>query len=182
MAERTGGAKRPRADEALVRALFDEHGRAMLAYATRLTGDRAAAEDMVQEALIRAWRNPDSIVNGRGSIRSWLLTIVQNLVRDQIRARKARPAEVEETPDAVPLEPDHADHVVDSVVVLAALGDLSAEHREVLEQVYLHGRTVNEAATRLGIPPGTVKSRSYYGLRALREQFVDLGAEVRGAA
>jgi RNA polymerase sigma-70 factor (ECF subfamily) len=171
-----------RADEALVRALFEEHGRAMLAYATRLTGDRPAAEDVVQEALIRAWRNADSLVNGRGSVRSWLLTIVRNLVRDQIRARRARPTEVEETPDAVPLEPDHADQVVDSVVVLAALDDLSAEHREVLAQVYLHGRTVHEAARRLGIPPGTVKSRSYYGLRALRKQFQALRPDVEGAA
>jgi RNA polymerase sigma-70 factor, ECF subfamily len=174
--------RRQGADEALVRSLFEEHGKAMLAYATRLTGDRAAAEDVVQEALIRAWRHPDSLVNGRGSVRGWLLTVVRNLVTDRVRARNARPTEVAETPTSDPVERDHADQVVDSMVVLAALDDLSAEQREVLEQVYLHGRTVNEAAERLGIPPGTVKSRSYYGLRALRELFQAQRVDVEGVA
>src|SRR6266511_3640521 len=88
---------RPRrevADEALVRSLFAEHGRAMLGYATHLTRERAAAEDVVQEALVRAWRHPDSLVNGKGSVRGWLLTVVRNIVTDQIRARNARAIEV----------------------------------------------------------------------------------------
>ena len=62
----------------------------MLAYATQLTRDRAAAEDVVQEALVRAWRHPDSLVNGKGSVRGWLLTVVRNIVTDQFRARNAR--------------------------------------------------------------------------------------------
>ncbi|HEY2057839.1 sigma-70 family RNA polymerase sigma factor [Amycolatopsis sp. NBC_01480] len=165
------------ADEALVRSLFEEHGKAMLAYATRLLGDRSAAEDVVQEALVRAWRNPESLVNGKGSVRGWLLTVVRNLVIDKVRARDARPAEVAESPTTVAVERDHSDQVVDSMVVLSALDGLSAEHREVLEQMYLHGRTVTEAAEKLGIPPGTVKSRSYYGLRALRELFGNQRAE-----
>ncbi|MGP4014778.1 sigma-70 family RNA polymerase sigma factor [Saccharopolyspora sp. 5N708] len=159
------------ADEALVRSLFEEHGKAMLAYATRLLGDRAAAEDVVQEALLRAWRHPDSLVNGKGSVRGWLLTVVRNLVTDKVRARAARPTEVAETPTTVAVDGDHADRVVDTMVVMAALDNLSPEHREVLEHVYLHGRSVGETAEALGIPPGTVKSRSYYGLRALREHF-----------
>ncbi|WP_455430625.1 sigma factor-like helix-turn-helix DNA-binding protein [Paractinoplanes durhamensis] len=67
------------------------------------------------------------------------------------------------------MEGDHADRVVNSMVVVDALSTLSDEHRAVLEQVYLRGSTVSEAAEVLGIPPGTVKSRSYYALRALRE-------------
>ncbi|WP_030435170.1 sigma-70 family RNA polymerase sigma factor [Actinoplanes subtropicus] len=163
---------RPRrevADEALVRSLWNEHGRAMLAYATQLTRDRSAAEDVVQEALVRAWRHPDSLDSGKGSVRGWLLTVVRNIVLDQIRARNRRPPEVRESPPDAAVEGDHADQVVNSMVVVDALSTLSAEHRAVLEQVYLKGNTVTEAAEALGIPPGTVKSRSYYALRALRE-------------
>ena len=163
--------RREVADEALVRTLFEEHGNAMLGYATRLLADRAAAEDIVQEALVRAWRNPDVLVQGKASVRAWLLTVVRNLVIDLVRARKARPHEVAETPVTVPVERDHSEGVVDSMVVLTALQTLSSAHREVLEQTYLRGRSVDEAAQALGIPPGTVKSRAFYGLRALRDHF-----------
>ena len=89
----------------------------MLAYATQLTRDRAAAEDVVQEALVRAWRHPDSLVNGKGSVRGWLLTVVRNIVTDQIRARNARAPEVRESPVDVVVDNDHADQVVNSMVV-----------------------------------------------------------------
>jgi RNA polymerase sigma-70 factor (ECF subfamily) len=159
------------ADEALVQAVYREHGRAMIAYATRLLNDRAAAEDVVQEALIRAWRHPEVLTNGKGSIRGWLLTVVRNLVTDRQRARAARPAEVAETAAAADLSAvvrDHADQVVASVTVLEALEGLSDDHRGVLDQLYFQGRSLGETATALGIPTGTVKSRTYYALRALR--------------
>ena len=156
------------ADEALVRALYTEHGRALLAYATRLTGDRAAAEDVVQETLVRAWKHPEVLVNEKGSVRGWLFTVVRNLVTDRARARAARPVEVAETPTtAQPVERDHAESVVDSMVVLAALDRLSGVHRDVLVELYFRGRSVTEAALVLGVPTGTVKSRSHNALRAL---------------
>jgi len=154
----------------------------MLAYATQLTRDRAAAEDVVQEALVRAWRHPDSLVNGKGSVRGWLLTVVRNIVTDQIRARNARAIEVREGPVEAAIEDDHADRVVNSMVVVDALSRLSTEHREVLEQIYLRGSTVAEAAKALGIPPGTVKSRSYYALRALREAHVQGSTQTERSA
>ncbi|WP_326567706.1 sigma-70 family RNA polymerase sigma factor [Amycolatopsis rhabdoformis] len=163
--------RRQVADEALVRTLFAEHGKAMLAYATRLLGDRAAAEDVVQEALVRAWRNPQRVTDGSRSVRAWLLTVVRNLVVDRARARAARPTEVAESPTTVAVSRDHSTAVVDSIVVREALDGLSPEYREVLEQVYLRGHTVPETAAHLGIPAGTVKSRSHRALRALRESF-----------
>jgi RNA polymerase sigma-70 factor, ECF subfamily len=163
--------KADKADEALIRSLFNEHGKAMLGYATRLTNDRAAAEDVVQEAMLRAWRSPDSLINSKGSVRGWLLTVIRNIVIDRARARNARPPEVAESQSTVAVERDHAERVVDSIVVLDALERLSSEHRDVLVQMYLQGRTVGETAAVLGIPSGTVKSRSYYALRALRGLF-----------
>ncbi|MFJ6675424.1 sigma-70 family RNA polymerase sigma factor [Actinosynnema sp. NPDC091369] len=170
------------ADEALIRSLYEEHGRALLAYATRLTGDRAAAEDVVQETLVRAWRHPDALVNGKGSVRGWLLTVARNIVTDRFRARAARPQEVAEAPTTPPVQRDHADSVVDSVVVLEALDRLSSDHRDVLMEIYFRGRSVTEAAEALGVPPGTVKSRSHYALRALRETFVGQQVALKGVA
>ena len=160
--------RRESSDEALIRTLYHEHGRALLAYATRLTSDRAAAEDVVQETLIRAWKHAESMVNEKGSVRGWLLTVARNIITDRVRARAARPQEVAESPTTPPIERDHAQGVVDSMTVLGALDQLSPEHREVLVEMYYRGRTVQEISAALGVPPGTVKSRSYYALRAMR--------------
>jgi RNA polymerase sigma-70 factor (ECF subfamily) len=154
-------------NEEWVRKLFEEHGRAMLAYAARLTGDRSAAEDMVQEALVRAWRRRVGPLEGKSAVRAWLFTVIRNLVVDRFRARSSRPIEVVETLMTHPVERDHADRVVDSILVFQALDSLSPGHRAVLEDVYLHGKTIRETAETLGIPAGTVKSRTYSALRSL---------------
>ena len=174
-------ARATAADEVLIRSVFDEHGRALLAYATRLLGDRQAAEDVVQETLVRAWRNPEVLTNEKGSVRGWLLTVTRNLVVDRARAGAARPAEVPENPSAAPSVGDHASSVVDSMVVLDALDRLSPEHRDVLVEIYYKSSSVIEAADTLGIPQGTVRSRSYYALRSLRERFGSAGILVEVA-
>lgn len=176
------GAGPASVDEALIRALYADHGKALLAYVTRLTGDRAAAEDVVQETLVRAWRKLDQVTNGRGSVRGWLFTVARNIVIDQVRARAARPQEVADPVDAPTGERDPADQVVDSIVVLEAMNGLSDEHRTVIEEIYFRGRPVAEAAAVLDIPPGTVKSRSYYALRALREKLEPKTAKQQEAA
>jgi RNA polymerase sigma-70 factor (ECF subfamily) len=157
-----------RRDEEMARTIFAEHGRAMQLYATRLLGDAAAAEDVVQEALIRIWRHPEVLTNGQGSVRGWLLTTVRNIVISRLRARAARPPEIPESPASPAAVEDHASAVAASVTVHAALDTLSPEHRAVIEQVYLRGRDLDEVAAALGVPKGTVKSRAHYALRALR--------------
>jgi RNA polymerase sigma-70 factor, ECF subfamily len=167
--KRASGQEQRAPDEDLIRFLFEEHGRSVLAYATRLTGDRAAAEDVLQETLLRAWRHADNLRNdSKGSVRGWLLTVARNIITDRARARAVRPQEVGEPVDVPAVERDHAEQVVNEMAVLGAMDKLSAEHREVLVEMYYKGRTVAEAAKALRIPPGTVKSRSYHAMRALR--------------
>ena len=159
-------------DEALIRSLYSEHGGALIAYATRLTGDRSAAEDVLQETLLRAWRHVGELSESAGSIRGWLFTVARNIITDRARARSVRPAEVAESPVTVPVSRDHSDQVVDSIVALDALERLSEEHRSVLVEIYFRGRTVTETAEHLGIPPGTVKSRSHNAMKSLREHVI----------
>ena len=154
------------ADEALARALYREHGGALLRYALHLTGDKQRAEDMVQETIVRAWRHPDAL-SGR-TARPWLFAVMRNLAVDSYRARQARPPEA--GPEALELLPadDDADRALESWVVADALASLRPVHRRVLAETYYRGRSVAETAAVLGIPEGTVKSRTFYALKALK--------------
>jgi RNA polymerase sigma-70 factor (ECF subfamily) len=160
--------------------VYEQHGQAVLAYATKLTGDRAAAEDVLQETLVRVWRHSEVLVNGQGSVRGWLLRVAGRIVVDRARARAARPREVAESPAEPPMERDHADQVIDSMEVFEALQKLSEEHREVIVQLYFRGASLREASTVLGVPEGTVKSRSYHALRALRKSFSNEAGVTKG--
>jgi RNA polymerase sigma-70 factor, ECF subfamily len=161
-------ARTQREHDDMIRTLYEEHGRMLLAYATRLTGDRGAAEDLVQETLLRAWRHSQTVAEATVSLKGWLLTIIRNLAFDRARRQAVRPAEVPELPEAGPATADHADRVVDTLTVLNALDTLSREHHAVLVEIYYRHRSVAEVARTLGIPEGTVKSRTHYALRALR--------------
>lgn len=163
------------ADEELVRALFDDHAGPLYGYVLRLTGDPGRAEDVVQETLLRAWRNP-GVLEGR-PVRAWLFTVARNIVVDQHRARRSRPQETGDEALAVLPADDELDRAVESWGVAEALASLRPEHREVLMETYYRGRSVKEASEILGIPQGTVKSRTYYALRALK-----LALEERGLA
>lgn len=168
------------ADEALIRSLYAEYGRMLLGYTYRLTGDRQRAEDVVQETLLRAWRHAGSLSEDRGSVRGWLLTVARNVVIDMARASGVRPVEVggDERTAASAAVPDQTTNVDNLVVVERALATLSPAHRAVLIEVYMNGLTATEAGQALGIPVGTVKSRTHHALRALRAQLGEID-EVR---
>jgi RNA polymerase sigma-70 factor (ECF subfamily) len=164
-------------DEQLLRALHDEHAQALWSYSVRLTGgDRAKAQDVVQETLLRAWRNPKVLDQSSGSARGWLFTVARRIIIDEWRASRAR---LEVVTDEVPERPqaDATDRAIDRQVVMAALWTLSDEHRAVVFECYYRGSTVSEAAQALNIPVGTVKSRLHYGLRALRLALDELEVE-----
>jgi RNA polymerase sigma-70 factor, ECF subfamily len=168
---RTAGAR-----EESLRALYDGHAPVLLAYALRLTdGDRVRAEDIVQETLVRAWRNLDRLDEAAGAIRPWLFTVAQHLAIDAHRARRARPTEVGDAVLAALPGLDDVEDSLDRILVTDALGSLSHEHRAVIVETYYRGRSVAEAARVLGIPPGTVKSRCHYALRALKLALAERG-------
>ncbi len=164
-----------------MRQLYDAHAGVLLGYVRRLVGgDTARAEDVVQETLLRAWRHPEALDperTGGASVRAWLLTVARNLVIDGERARKVRPREVADVSDGDVVPPrllalGSVDETLDRILLAhgmaEALTALTTDHRAVLEHLYFRDRSVAETAARLSIPEGTVKSRAYYALRALR--------------
>ncbi len=150
----------------LLRAVHDAHADALHRYVARLT-DAVRAQDVVQETLLRAWRHPDVLTRPDGAVRAWLFTVARHLVVDDARSAAHR----RETPtDALPDAPtaDGTQAALDRWLVTDALAGLSDNHRAVVVGAYYGGRTVAELAAEHGVPPGTVKSRLHYGLRALR--------------
>ena len=164
-------------DADLLRALHDQYGRALWTYAVGLTGgDHARAQDVVQETLLRAWRHPQVLDETEGSARGWLFTVARRVAIDEWRAANRRP---ELVTDQLPERPvdDETDRSVDRQLIVAALRTLSVDHRQVLLECYLRGASIADAAERLGIPPGTVKSRTHYALHALRAAVIAMGGE-----
>src|ERR1044071_3975924 len=162
------------ADEAFVRALYAEHGGALLRYALHLTGgDRQRAEGLVQETIVRAWRHPEALADRPA--RPWLFAVARNLAVDAFRARQSRPPEVGQAVLEMLPAGDDTDRTLESWAVAEALASLRPDHRKVIVETYYRGCSVAEAAVTLGIPAGTVKSRTYYALKALK-----LALEERG--
>jgi RNA polymerase sigma-70 factor (ECF subfamily) len=163
-------------DEELIRALHSEHGDALFAHALRLCdGDRQRAEDLTQEVLLRAWQHPEALDPQRGSPRAWLYTTARHLAIDAWRRRSARVGEVvtSEPPESPGV--DETDRAVEAWTIAEALGRLSQTHREVIVECFYKQRSVAEAAAALGVPPGTVKSRTHYAVRALRLVLEEMG-------
>jgi RNA polymerase sigma-70 factor, ECF subfamily len=155
----------------LVRSLYSEHRGPLLAFTLGLTGgDRHRAEDVVQETMVRAWRNADKLHTEEGaSLRPWLVAVARRIVIDNHRRRQARPSEVDDSVLAsLPATEDDIERLTSSVAVRRALQSIGRQHREVLFEMYFRGGTGEEAAAALQVPIGTIKSRVYRALRMLR--------------
>jgi RNA polymerase sigma-70 factor (ECF subfamily) len=164
-------------EEALLRLLYEQHAQPLLVFVLRLTGgDRQRAEDIVQETLLRAWRNAHKLgANGETSLRPWLVTVARRIAIDTHRSESARvPEDYDRDLDELATA-DNTERVLGMMTVTDALRSLNQAHREILIETYLRDRTVNDAAESLGLPLGTAKSRVFYALRALRAALAQRG-------
>jgi len=164
-------------DDAVLTALYRQYRGPLLLFVLRLTaGDRQHAEDIVQETMVRAWREARRLDLTGPSLMPWLATVARRIVIDEQRRKRVRPPEIGgAVVDQAPVTDDETENLLRKVLVAEALRALSTAHREVLNETILRDRTVNEAAEVLGIPVGTVKSRVYYALKALRVVLAERG-------
>jgi RNA polymerase sigma-70 factor (ECF subfamily) len=159
-------------------ALYDRYRTMAYSIAYRITNDATLAEDVVQDAFLGAWRNAARYVEGRGSVKTWMLSIVHHRAIDAIRRRKPT-TELPEREDIPPAElrlPDIWAEVsanLDADAVRGAMAVLSDVQREAIELAYFGGLTQQEIAIRMDTPLGTVKSRMRLGLLAMRRALTD---------
>jgi len=154
--------------------IFDRHAQRAFSLAYRMCGRRALAEDVVQEAFLSLWRSGARYDPARGSVRSWVLSVVHNRAIDAFRREAAKESRdvrddrlVERTPS---LQLTHAEveRRDDAQQVRSALGELPTEQRQVIELAYFGGFTHSQIAQTLGLPAGTVKGRMRLGLTKMR--------------
>ena len=170
------------ADEAGIDAAYAAYGAELYRFALRGLGDNGAAEDVVQETFLRAWRAADRFDDNIASLRVWLFAIARNTMISHVRASQTRPLTAvradghESRPGmASPAHEDFTEGLLRCWVVEEALQRLSEEHRSAIVETHLKDRPYSEVAAELGVPLGTLRSRLFYGLKALRAAIDEMG-------
>lgn len=157
-----------------VREAYAAHAAELYGFAVRSLADPGLAEEAVQETFLRAWRAGERFDPQIGSLRTWLFAILRNVVIDLGRARAVRPSVAE---GGIEPSVEPFDEALLSWQIEEAMRRIGGDHRRVLVETYYRGRPYAEVAEELGVPEGTVKSRVYYGLRALRVVLEEMGYE-----
>ena len=179
--DRVDGAVAGLGDEAAVHAAYTAHGPELYRFVLRGLGDPGAAQDVVQEVFLRAWRAAGRFDPELASLRVWLFAIARNAMIDHARAAGVRPwqGNLVDPPTAEAVSgavvEDPTERLLRSWVVEEALQRISEEHRVAIVQTHLRERPYAEVATELAIPIGTLRSRVFYGLKALRVAMDEMG-------
>jgi RNA polymerase sigma-70 factor, ECF subfamily len=156
-------------DERAISELYERYAGLIYGAGVRYLGDRALAEDLVQDVFTAVWRNASGFDPARASFATWVYRITRNRATDLIRRRRARVRTVGSDPPFEPGEEDATGELSRSFDLASALSRLSPVHQEVLTLAYFHGLSQSEISRRTNTPLGTVKSRTSAALRALRE-------------
>ncbi len=166
--------------EEAVHAAYLEYGPELYRFALRGLGEPGTAQDVIQETFLKAWRFADRYDPELSSLRVWLFGIARNAMIDQSRSAKARPWQTTvvdpQGPQALAASvEDSTDQILTGWVVEEALRRISDQHRVALIQTHLLERPYDEVAAELGVPVGTLRSRVFYGLKALRIAMDEMG-------
>ncbi len=154
--------------EQAVRELYRAYGGELYGFALSRLDDRQLAEEVVQDVFTRVWRRARDYDAARGTLRAWLYGIARNAIIDVERRRGRRPRTVADEPPEAASADDPIERAVLRWQMQLALDRLTPDHREVLRLTHVEGFKLREVAELLGLPLGTVKSRVYYALQALR--------------
>ena len=166
-----------------IREGYAAHGAEIYRFALRAVRDSAAAQDVVQETFLRAWRARDRFDPQIAGLRTWLFGIARNVVIDQARYDGVRPwlnalADPATMEHASPTSPDQWEPLMRRWLVEEALSRISADHRQAVVETYLSDRPYVVVAGELGIPVSTLRSRVFYGLKALRVAMDEMGVSL----
>jgi len=169
-----------RKEAAAFEVLYDRHGGAAYSLAYRIVGDRTAAEDVTQEAFLSIWRSNARFDRARGSVRSWVLSVVRNRAIDALRRGGSQAPKLDHDDDLV-LEGRPAEERTEveairrenSRELRGALQQLPSDQSKVIELAYFGGFSHSEIAEMLGMPLGTVKGRMRLGLEKIRGQLAE---------
>lgn len=159
--------------DAAIRLAVHAHSGELYGFALRAIGDSGHAEDAVQETFVRAWRAGQRFDPQLATLRAWLFAILRNVIIDAARARAARPGVAAVAVDVATA--DEIDGLLKAWVIEEALTRLTADHRQAVLRVYYEGRSAADVAAELDLPAATVRSRLFYGLKALRLTLDELG-------
>ena len=154
--------------------LYRRYSGRIYRFGLNLLGDAGLADELVQECFVRLWRTAGRFDLSRGTVAAYMFVMGRSIAADLRKRPSSRPLMLVDEAQ-IPAQPDSVDQILETLMMRDALDSLSAAHREVLILVHAEGLTQSQIAERLGLPLGTVKTRMYHGLRALRAALGERG-------